>query len=138
MTLSTKNEEVVDLIFQRVFDNFGYSREELVGRSRTARICYARWVAMVAIRRATDIGLKEIGQLFDRDHGTVIHALSRIKTAEFQEQVSDALLGVEPKRVYTPDPSIGQVTKLLLDAQEALGKATEILAKVENEKGQRP
>lgn len=62
---------------------------DLQSKRRTARIAHARQMAMALIREHTRLSLMEIGDLFSRDHGTVIHAIKavngRCKTdAEFQ------------------------------------------------------
>ena len=130
MTLSTKDGEVVTHVFTQVEAMTGYSRGQLGGRARDASIVSARWLAMSAIRRATSLGLKSIGELFNRDHATVLHALARRKGANFQEMEDDVLLGVVPRQEYTPDPSVEEATKLLLDAQESINKAVAILAEI--------
>jgi chromosomal replication initiator protein len=68
----------IALIFAAVCESTGVSGESLLGRRRTARVAYARQIAMTLVREATGLSLIEIGGLFDRDHGTVIHAIKAV------------------------------------------------------------
>jgi chromosomal replication initiator protein len=57
----------------------------------------ARQLAMTLIREFTRLSLIEIGSLFDRDHGTVIHAIKATRrrietdptTAELYQRLAD-------------------------------------------------
>ncbi|MFP5577710.1 MAG: chromosomal replication initiator protein DnaA [Acidimicrobiia bacterium] len=60
---------------------FGYTVEELIGRSRTRPLTTARHVGMYLFRELTDLSFPNIAKEFGgRDHTTVIHAVDRIKT----------------------------------------------------------
>jgi chromosomal replication initiator protein len=57
---------------------FGISDEELVSHSRTARVAWARQVAMYLSRELTEESLPAIGREFGgRDHTTILHAWRR-------------------------------------------------------------
>jgi chromosomal replication initiator protein len=57
---------------------FGLTAEELLSRSRTARVAWPRQVAMYLSRELTDASLPIIGREFGgRDHTTVLHACRR-------------------------------------------------------------
>jgi chromosomal replication initiator protein len=59
-------------------ERFGISAEELVSHSRTARVAWARQVAMYLSRELTQESLPAIGREFGgRDHTTVLHAWRR-------------------------------------------------------------
>ncbi|MEM7603072.1 MAG: chromosomal replication initiator protein DnaA, partial [Verrucomicrobiota bacterium] len=49
------------------------------GKKRTARVVEARQVAMYLIRTLTDLSLMDIAAGFGKDHGTVIHAVKKVK-----------------------------------------------------------
>ena len=66
---------------QRVCELAGITLAELDGPTRPNRIAHPRMLAMYVIHRHTRMTLVEIGQLFNRDHGTVIHARKRIQKA---------------------------------------------------------
>lgn len=54
------------------------SRDEMKSNSRLRRICTARHLAMYFLRKLTTLSLKEIGNVFGRDHATVLHAERKI------------------------------------------------------------
>jgi chromosomal replication initiator protein len=59
-------------------ERFGISSEELVSHSRTARVAWARQVAMYLARELTQESLPAIGREFGgRDHTTILHAWRR-------------------------------------------------------------
>lgn len=61
---------------------------DLVGPRRPANIALARQVAMYISRKLTSHSLQEIGQLFgNRNHGTVMHAISSVENAMEQDDV---------------------------------------------------
>jgi chromosomal replication initiator protein len=61
-----------------VSEHFGVSRDELLSSARTARIAWARQVAMYLARELTAESLPSIGRHFGgRDHTTVLHAYRR-------------------------------------------------------------
>ncbi|MDZ7674723.1 MAG: chromosomal replication initiator protein DnaA [Acidimicrobiales bacterium] len=67
-------------ILESTADYFGYTVEELIGRSRTRPLTTARHVGMYLFRELTDLSFPNIAKVFGgRDHTTVIHAVERIK-----------------------------------------------------------
>lgn len=85
----------VEEIQQRVAEQFGVSRAELVGSSRAATPLRARQVAIFLTRDLTDLSLPQIGRLYGgRDHTTVINSLRRVEAsldedAELAEKVRE-------------------------------------------------
>lgn len=61
-----------------VADHYSVSLVDLRGRNRTARVAWPRQVAMYLARK-TGMTFREIGNRFDRDHGTVMHAVRQVK-----------------------------------------------------------
>jgi len=57
---------------------FGLGREDLVSKSRSRPLTTARHIAMYLLRELTDLSLIKIGELFDRDHTTVMHGINKI------------------------------------------------------------
>jgi chromosomal replication initiation ATPase DnaA len=53
--------------------------EQITGRSKVYRAATARQVAMWAIRQRMRLSTVVIGDFFDRDHRTVMHALRRVE-----------------------------------------------------------
>ena len=67
-------------ILDSTAEYFGYTVEELIGRSRTRPLTTARHVGMYLFRELTDLSFPNIAKMFGgRDHTTVIHAVERIK-----------------------------------------------------------
>lgn len=86
-----------DLILQATSDMFGFTIEEIKGKSRQRPLVTARQISMYVFRDSTDLSYPAIAREFGgRDHTTVIHAVEKIK----------ALMG-ERRQVYD------QVTELL-------------------------
>lgn len=64
----------------RVFisSQFKISVDELKSRSRKRSVAFPRQVAMYLTRKFTDQSLADIGDLYNRDHSTVLHAIKVI------------------------------------------------------------
>jgi len=69
----------LDEIKQAVSEHYGIEIAVINGKVRTARIAEARQVAMFLIRTMTDLSLVDIAASFGKDHGTVIHAVKKIR-----------------------------------------------------------
>jgi chromosomal replication initiator protein len=69
----------VQMVMAETADRFDLSVDELRGPGRSANIALARQIAMYLSRDLTDLSLPKIGQAFDRDHTTVMHACRKIR-----------------------------------------------------------
>ncbi|MFN2544397.1 MAG: chromosomal replication initiator protein DnaA [Actinomycetota bacterium] len=58
---------------------FGLTRDDLVSKNRSRPLTTARHVAMYLLRECTGLSLIKIGELFDRDHTTVLHGVKKIE-----------------------------------------------------------
>ena len=68
-----------DVILQATEEQFGFPREELIGKSRRRPLVIARQVAMYVTRELTDLSFPLIAKEFGgRDHTTVMHACDKI------------------------------------------------------------
>jgi chromosomal replication initiator protein len=65
----------IQAVVARYYD---VSVPELVSASRAARIAWPRQVAIHLARELTDSSLQSIGNAFDRNHATVLHACRRV------------------------------------------------------------
>ena len=73
------------LILEATAEMFGLTVEDLRGKSRSRPLVTARQIAMYVLREMTDFSYPAIGREFgDRDHTTVMHAVSRV--AELMER----------------------------------------------------
>ena len=67
-------------IRRKVSEFFNIPVSDLVSKSRTKEISYARQMAMYLTRELTNVSLPKIGESFGkRDHTTVMHACDKIK-----------------------------------------------------------
>lgn len=69
----------VSMILDATVDQFGFSLEELTGKSRRRPLVIARQMAMYVTRQMTDLSFPLIAREFGgRDHTTVMHACDKI------------------------------------------------------------
>jgi chromosomal replication initiator protein len=73
------NDAMVEKILLHVSKKYGVSVEDIKSKKKTDSIAGARQVAMYVIRKMTDLSLKEIGRLLNRDHSTVISSINKIE-----------------------------------------------------------
>jgi chromosomal replication initiator protein len=66
---------------------FRVSVEDLQSRSRKRAVTFPRQVAMYLTRKYTDKSLADIGNMYNRDHSTVLHAIKTI-TRDMSQQTS--------------------------------------------------
>jgi chromosomal replication initiator protein len=69
----------VEVIVEETANHFGLTREDLVGMSRSRPLTTARHVAMYLARECTGLSLLKIGELFDRDHTTVMYGINKVQ-----------------------------------------------------------
>ena len=56
----------------------GIGINDILGPSRDQAITRARWIAMYAARLRTSSSFPKLGEAFNRDHTTVMHAIQEI------------------------------------------------------------
>ena len=76
---TSKNNIRVEDIQEVVADYYKISKNDLVGKSRSKNIAYARQVAFYLCRTILDIPFIELGKNFNRDHSTVLYAVNKIE-----------------------------------------------------------
>jgi chromosomal replication initiator protein len=69
----------VELIIEETATYFRLTREDLVGKSRSRPLTTARHVAMYLARECTGLSLLKIGEVFYRDHTTVMHGINKVQ-----------------------------------------------------------
>lgn len=74
-----KSQVTNDSILKEVSETTSVSTEDLLSRKRTANVAFARQTCMYLGRVLTKHSLVEIGRFFERDHGTVIHAVRKVE-----------------------------------------------------------
>lgn len=78
MILSIYDQRVMNETFAAILQETGFSPEDLKSRKRTSELVIARFIAMAVVKHHTRLKLKAIGQEFNRDHSSVIHALNEV------------------------------------------------------------
>jgi len=72
---NTKAYKAINIVAK----HYGFKRCELFSRSRRRQLVLARHLAMYFCREYTSYSFPEIGDLFFRDHSSVIHGCKRIE-----------------------------------------------------------
>lgn len=75
------------LIVTQTASYFGMTVDDLCSATKARTVVYARHIAMYLCRELTELTLKAIGEVFNRDHTTVISANQKI-TKRMTEQAS--------------------------------------------------
>lgn len=84
-------------IIAEVAEEFGFSVDDLIGPSKARAVSTARSVAMLAVRKNTDLSFSQIGELFNRDHSTIVTGCSRVE--KLLEAHGVQLVAEEPRFV---------------------------------------
>ena len=66
------------MIIGIITDYFSITRKQITSRSRERTICEPRQICTLELTKYTNLSLKTIGKLFNRDHATVINAKKTI------------------------------------------------------------
>ncbi len=78
--LSAQTRQVsVDNIQRTVASYFNIKTADLRSKSRKTSIARPRQIAMALAKQLTQLSLPDIGDAFDRDHTTVLHAIKKIE-----------------------------------------------------------
>ena len=75
--MSNVTKEEFEGIVRLVCDVYRVTPEQLLGRNRWQPLGEARQVAMTIVRKR-GASFHEAGRMFDRDHGTILHACRNI------------------------------------------------------------
>jgi len=67
------------LVKRVVAHGFDISQRDLVSKSRVVEVCWPRQVAMFLMREVLRMKLTAIAHQFNKDHGTVISALTTVR-----------------------------------------------------------
>ena len=102
--IAKQNEETIDAtkIIDIVCKFYNVKKEELLARKRTKTIAEARQIAMYLITEFMSLPLEAIGNIFGKDHATVIYAKNKIsddmkKSKRLEIQINDLKQMIEGK-----------------------------------------
>ncbi len=68
----------VDKIFAAVEKKYGVTKADLTGKSRVKEVAQVRHVTIYLVKTVTEMSLKPLGKLFNRDHSTIVSSLDVI------------------------------------------------------------
>lgn len=93
-----KIELTPDVIIQVISTHFGIFPEDVLGKSQTKECTTPRQIAMYFCREKLKLPYKKIGDIFDRDHSTVITSVKCIEKSKSEKaNLYFALLEIEKK-----------------------------------------
>ena len=73
-------DAMIERILKVVCRHYGVSEENIKSKNRTDSVANARHTAIYIIKELTDLTLNEIGNIFGRNHATVIASINKINT----------------------------------------------------------
>ena len=73
-------DALVEKILSVVASNYGVTPESLKSKKKTDTIANARHVAVYIVRKLTNLPLKSIGAIFNRDHATIMASITKVET----------------------------------------------------------
>lgn len=72
-------DKTFDLVKEAILDHFGMTFEKVSRRCRKREILYPRQIFIYLLKQNTTMSLKQIGDIFEFDHTTVIHSIQKVK-----------------------------------------------------------
>ncbi len=98
-------EVLVEKTLKIVGEHFGVTDEELKSSKRTGNISNARHAAIYIIKKLTELSLRDIGKIFNRNYSTVIASLNtvdvNIKTKKnYDSEITGLLKKVKSKNIF--------------------------------------
>lgn len=70
---------MVDRILSVVANHYGVTVDDIESKRKTDTVASARHVAIYMVRTITNLSLKEVGKIFNRDHTTVMSSINRVE-----------------------------------------------------------
>lgn len=68
-------------VLQAVCQRFGLTAQDILGDQRSREVLMARQIAMYLLREKAQLPLQQIGQMFGKNHSTVLHACNRVRSS---------------------------------------------------------
>lgn len=91
-----------DLIVDIISKHFGIFSNDILGKSQTKECAFPRQIAMYFCRTKLNLPYKKIGEIFDRDHSTVMTSVKFIEKGktEKSKDIYFTLMDLEKKLVF--------------------------------------
>ena len=91
------------MIIEETARFYNVTAEEIKGRLKTKTIALPRQIAMYIIRTRANLSLNDIGDIFGRDHSTILHSINKIEddiknNQEFSTTIKDIISNIYSKR----------------------------------------
>ena len=98
-------EVIIEKALRLVCKKYNVTEEDLKSTKRTQSIANARHVAIYVLKKVTDLSHKEVGNILNRNHATVIASLNtvdiNIKTKKnYQEEINELLSNFKTVNPY--------------------------------------
>ncbi len=86
-TLDQEKQHAISIenIQKTVAEHFDLRVSDIVGPRRPKNIAWPRQLAMYLSRTMTDRSFPVIGDAFDRNHATIVHACQQVKTRQYED-----------------------------------------------------
>ncbi|MBQ8696119.1 MAG: chromosomal replication initiator protein DnaA [Clostridia bacterium] len=72
---------IAEKVISTVAKKYGLNEEDITGKKRTQNISRPRNIAIYIIRNITDMPLKRIGEIFDRNHTTIMNSIDVVENS---------------------------------------------------------
>lgn len=82
-----------DKIVKQVAAHYGIKTEDILGKSQMRESALPRQISMYLCRKELKMAFQKIGELFDRDHSTVMSSVKQIQKALDEKKLELPLLG---------------------------------------------
>ena len=76
---SVSTSDMIEHIFSLVASRYKITVEEIKGKKRDSAISNARHICIYLIRQMNELSLKQIGDIFSKDHTTIIASYKKIR-----------------------------------------------------------
>lgn len=73
-------------VLQAVCQRFGLTTQDILGDQRSREVLMARQIAMYLLREKARLPLQQIGQMFGKNHSTVLHAYNRVRSSLHEDK----------------------------------------------------
>lgn len=73
-------------VLQAVCQRFGLTTQDIMGDQRSRKVLMARQIAMYLLREKAQLPLQQIGQIFGKNHSTVLHACNRVRSSLHKDE----------------------------------------------------
>lgn len=93
---SVSTSDMIEHIFSLVASRYKITAEEIKGKKRDSSISNARHICIYLIRQMNELSLKQIGDIFSKDHTTIIASCKKVRnemdTNEEKKQEIEGLM----------------------------------------------